>query len=285
MDLVAGAMGNLAPKLLQLLQDEYKLQKGLKAEVKSLAQELKSTHAALCKVAQVPPDQLDPQVRLWARDVREASYDMEDILDTFLVRVDDDHRSADADADKGKFERLQEKMGKLFSLSKLKARHDIASAIKDIRKQIQEVAERRDRCKVNEIVATPAESSTVDPRLEAMYKEVSQLVGIKEAMDELISMLSLQGGEEVSNKKLKTVSVLGIGGLGKTTIAKAVHDKLKSDFDCSAFVPVGRNPDLKKVFRDILIDLDKRKYSDANMLIWDERHLIGELRDFLSNKR
>ncbi|KAF8714055.1 hypothetical protein HU200_028050 [Digitaria exilis] len=135
MDLVAGAMGNLAPKLLQLLQDEYKLQKGLRDEVKSLAQELESTHVALCKVAQVPPDQLDPQVKLWARDVREASYDMEDVLDTFLVRVDgggDDH------TDKGKFERLREKMGMLFSLSKLKARHDIARAIKDIKKQIQE---------------------------------------------------------------------------------------------------------------------------------------------------
>ncbi|CAN6222407.1 unnamed protein product [Urochloa humidicola] len=58
MALVAGPLGNLAPKLLQLLQDEYKLQKGLRDEVKSLAQELESTHVALCKVAQVPPDQL-----------------------------------------------------------------------------------------------------------------------------------------------------------------------------------------------------------------------------------
>ncbi|KAF8714054.1 hypothetical protein HU200_028049 [Digitaria exilis] len=123
MDLVAGAMGNLATKLLQLLPDEYKLQKGLRDEVKSLVQELESTHVALCKVAQVPPDQLDPQVKLWARDVREASYDMEDVLDTFLGRVDgggDDH------TDKGKFERLREKMGMLFSLSKLKARRSRA---------------------------------------------------------------------------------------------------------------------------------------------------------------
>ncbi|CAL5076923.1 unnamed protein product [Urochloa decumbens] len=160
--LVAGAMGNLAPKLLQLLQDEYKLQKGLRVEVKSLAQELESTHVALCKVAQVPPDKLDPQVKLWARDVREASYDMEDILDTFLVHVDGhgrhhldnakfklilkkiDHQPANEEK-AGKFERLQEKMGKLFSLSKLKARHDIARAIEDIKKQVDEMTKRRER--------------------------------------------------------------------------------------------------------------------------------------------
>jgi hypothetical protein len=35
----------------------------------------------------LPPDQLDPQVRLLAHDLREATYDTVDILDTFLVRV------------------------------------------------------------------------------------------------------------------------------------------------------------------------------------------------------
>ena len=87
MDLVTGAMGSLAPKLLQLLQDEYKLHKGVKEEVIFLSKELESIHVFLRKVAEVPWDQLDEQVKIWAREVREASYDMEDVLDTFLVRV------------------------------------------------------------------------------------------------------------------------------------------------------------------------------------------------------
>ena len=57
-------MGNLVPKLLQLLQEEYKLPRGVKAQVKSLADELGAMHLALCKVADVPYDQLDPQVKL-----------------------------------------------------------------------------------------------------------------------------------------------------------------------------------------------------------------------------
>ena len=59
MDLVSGAMGSLAPKLIQLLQDEYQLEKHLRSEVKSLSEELESIYAFLHKVAQVPWYNLD----------------------------------------------------------------------------------------------------------------------------------------------------------------------------------------------------------------------------------
>ncbi|KAL6654697.1 hypothetical protein ACP70R_008162 [Stipagrostis hirtigluma subsp. patula] len=88
MELATGALGTLLPKLAQLLKDEYNLQRGVRKDIEFLSRELQSTHAALLVVGEVPPEQLTKLVRIWAKDVRELSYDMEDIVDDFLVRVE-----------------------------------------------------------------------------------------------------------------------------------------------------------------------------------------------------
>jgi len=268
MELVTGAMGSLLPKLGELLKEEYGLQKGVRKKIQSLSRELEAAHAVLRKIGDVPPEELDEQVRLWARDVREASYDMEDIVDTFLVRVDEP-------ADPHMLRRLRKKVGGLFKRSK--ARRNISCLIQEIYEKLDEVAARRGRFTVDSIVAKPAAATTIDPRILNLYKRATQLVGIEGPRDALISLLSLGDDVDVRDKEMKVVSVVGFGGLGKTTLAKAVYDHIKSPFERSAFVPVGRNPDVKKVLRDILIDLDKGKYANSDLMVLDEKQLMDEL--------
>ncbi|WVZ49803.1 hypothetical protein U9M48_001129 [Paspalum notatum var. saurae] len=282
MDIATGAIGSILPKLADLLELEYMRQTGVKDQIGSLTKELTAAKAFIQMFDQVPPDQLDEQVRIYTSEVREASYDMEDILDTFLVRVKGPDTTK---KDKKKLiERLQEKMATLFS--KTAARHHIAGAIADIMKRLQEAKERRGRYEVDSFISRPSPSSVVDPRLAFMYKHVTKLIGIEKSRAELASLLSSQLGNEMSDNKLKKiVSVVGVGGLGKTTLAKAVYEDLKGQFSCCAFVPVGRDPDLKKVLRDILIELNKHKYADTKYTVLDERQLIDELRVVLEGKR
>ncbi|RCV39329.1 hypothetical protein SETIT_8G214700v2 [Setaria italica] len=299
MDLVAGAVGNVIGKLCELLHEEYKLQKGLPEQIESLKHELESAQTALSKVGEVPPEQLDPQVRLWAREVREASYDMEDILDTCLIEVADPAEKKD-----GLLKRLHKNIADL--LKKSKARHTIAGAIKDMKKRLQAVDERRDRFSV--AVSQPALPTKPDPRLADMHKEAAQLIGIDNARAELIAMLqpdlknrkrkrkamllpashgnadSDVSGRSSNSRKMKIVSVVGVGGLGKTTLAKAVYDELGPRYDCGAFLSVGRKPDLAQVFKEIFLLLDKKEYK-AIRDVKNESLLIGELRKFLQNKR
>ncbi|XP_044973314.1 disease resistance protein RGA5-like [Hordeum vulgare subsp. vulgare] len=273
MNLVTGAMGSLLPKLGELLKEEYKLQKGVKKDVASLSNEMRSMHAALHKVAGVPLEQLDEQVRLWASDVKDLSYHMEDVVDRFLVRVEGFEVAPDSDG----LKLLVNKMATLFT--KGKTRRRIADAIKDIKEQMQDVTARRDRYRVDGLVVNVAATRTLDPRLSALYNKVTDLVGIDEPRDELIKRLT--------DEKTPTdvVSIAGFGGLGKTTLAKTVYDSLKSQFHCAAFVSLSQNPVITRVLKKMLHQLDQQKYAHINEASWDETQLIDELRMFLSNKR
>ncbi|VAH40363.1 unnamed protein product [Triticum turgidum subsp. durum] len=275
MDLATGAMGSLLPKLLQLLNDEYKLQKGVKEGVRSLEEEMRSMQAVLQVVGEVPRDQLDVQVKLWAGEVRELSFKMEDVVDKFLVHVDDGSEPA---AKSNKLKRLTKKMAGLFT--KGKDRHEIANAINDINNQVKVIAERRARYNLDNIVIRPA-AVTINPLLQALYTEMTELVGVDGKRDQLLMELLLNK-DDVSNKKLKIVSVVGFGGLGKTTLVKTVYDKIKGDFDCKAFVSVGRKADPKKVLMDILLDLD---VGGSQLTLLDETQLVRKLREYLERKR
>jgi ABC-type branched-subunit amino acid transport system ATPase component len=131
--------------------------------------------------------------------------------------------------------------------------------------------------------------SCCDPtgsRLSALNAKPSLLLGIEEQRDALVKMLSESG----SHNKKKIVSIVGFGGLGKTTLANAVYEKLKVDgrFRYTAFVPVGRKPDLKKILSDIIIQcLDKKRYSKEFQCLQalDEYQLIDELQEILKDKR
>uniref|UniRef100_A0ACD5YBQ3 Uncharacterized protein n=1 Tax=Avena sativa TaxID=4498 RepID=A0ACD5YBQ3_AVESA len=202
-------MGTLIPKLGKLLVDEYNLKDTVKKGIGDLKAELESMQVFLVKVSSVPLDQLDPQVKNWANEVRELSYAIEDRLDSFVTSVTED-----------KFKNWLKKARNKFT--KFKARHEIANDMEEFESQVRKIKERYDRYKINDIVANSATTS-VDPRLSALYNKVSDLVGTDAPIDELMKILSK--GAEASKKNLKIVSIVGFGGLGKTTLAKALYDK------------------------------------------------------------
>ncbi|XP_044327023.1 disease resistance protein Pik-2 isoform X2 [Triticum aestivum] len=287
-EVVTGAMGSLLPKLADLITEEYSLQRGVRGEIMFLKAEMESMQTALLKISQAPIDQPpDIQVKLWAKAVRDLSYDLEDSIDKFMVHIEthgqDNSRSFKGFIDKS-----------LSLLTKGKIRHKIGIDIKGIKTRIKEVSERRDRCRVDSVAIAKPTGPTIDTlRLSALYRKSTELVGTDQKSVEVVKML--MQGDEVSNRQLKVVSIVGLGGLGKTTLANAVYEKLKEKFNIqkknqqfdfsAAFVSVSLNPSMEKIFKNLLYQLDKQKYENINEATWGEAQLISEIRAFLRNRR
>ncbi|VAI52566.1 unnamed protein product [Triticum turgidum subsp. durum] len=200
MEFATGAMSSLLPKLGELLKEEYKLKESVKKGIEELEAELESMQAALVKVSSVPLDQLDRQVKIWANEVRELSYAIEDSLDSFVTRVEG------VEPTKTKIKHLLKTAR--GELTKFKARHEMANDIKNIESQVRKIKERRDKYKIDDVVGNLA-TTTVDPRLSSLYNKVSDLVGIDKAIDELVKVLS-DGVEmtdmEVGCRRIYTIS-------------------------------------------------------------------------------
>ncbi|CAL5035794.1 unnamed protein product [Urochloa decumbens] len=278
MELAMGAMGPLFPKLLQLLEDKYVAQRGLKREVESLSRELAMVHAALAEVSRAPPERLTEPDKLWARQIRELSYDMEDAVDAFILRVARLELAATADGAKEVLKRIAGKATKM--VKKIKERHQISEKIKDIKNLSKELSELRTRYTFSG--GAPAVNTGVDPRVINLYKNEGDLVGVEEARDELIWKLTCPE----DNKSLKIVSIVGSGGLGKTTLAKLAYDQLKAQsFDCWAFVSVGRNPNVTNTLREMLEKLDQKSSREVDMASWNGERFCEELYKFLQGKR
>nr|BBF89553.1 NB-ARC domain containing protein-like [Oryza glaberrima]BBF89558.1 NB-ARC domain containing protein-like [Oryza glaberrima] len=249
--LSTGLLDAVLRKLGEMLADEYELQTGAKDGIRYIREELESMQTALERVSRVPPDQLDEEVKRWARKMREMSYNIEDTIDSFMLHVGD----SDADDESGICACVR-------TISMLpwryKSQRDIAAEINRIKEEVDEVSKRRERYKVDSIFVAPA---SYDPRLLALYEDKEKLVGIDHSTDEIIKLLSMEG-EGASEQKLKLVSIVGPGGMGKTTLANAVYKKLEEQFDCTAFVSVSLQPDVKNILSGLLRQVTASKVKD-----------------------
>ncbi|CAL5008114.1 unnamed protein product [Urochloa decumbens] len=225
-------MRPLLSKLTKLLEEQWVKFKGIRKQIKFLRDELGAMSATLEMLADA--EHLNPEMRLWRDKLRELAYDLEDCIDAFMARVDNGH-----DGRTG-FKKYFRK------LKRLKARHEIANQIQELKASVVDASEMHKRYK-NEIPSNS--TSFVDPRLSALYVEIDDLVGIRCPMKHIIELLTKEN--KGSSPQLQVLSIVGCGGLGKTALANQVYKNVKGQFSCGAFVSVSRNPDVKKILRDI----------------------------------
>ncbi|XBI33058.1 hypothetical protein VPH35_056424 [Triticum aestivum] len=254
-----GVMNSLLRKLATLMGDEFAKLTNLRKEVKHIIDELGSMKGALESLADV--DELDIQTTRWRDEVREMSYDIEDIIDDFMCKIGEKKKKSGFVHDTIQRHKTS------------RARHQIAGQIEDIKKLVRETSERRKRYKLD---APKSHSVAIDQRVVALYENAAKLVGMEGPTKEIISCLN----DEEKDKKLKVVSIVGFGGLGKTTLANEVYHKLKGRFHCGAFVPVSQKPNIPKLLHSLLTQHGRgQSFHDCELNV-----LLDQLRENLKKR-
>uniref|UniRef100_A0A0D9WVA2 AAA+ ATPase domain-containing protein n=1 Tax=Leersia perrieri TaxID=77586 RepID=A0A0D9WVA2_9ORYZ len=270
-----GAIGSLVLKLGYLVSQEYKLLKKVGNDIFFMRNELASISAFLQDLETVE-EAAGAQVKEWVNQVRELSYDTEDCIDEFIYLVDhlgDHHDGGSRGITWRSFIR-----GIVDKIKILKARHDISDRIQELKARVKETSERRARYRLDEAAATSSlRPVSIDPRIPALYQNAANLVGIDKPKDELISWLMDAEG------KLKVISVVGLAGIGKTTLAMEVYCTLKASFQCRAFISVSQRPDLKNLLKDMLLQLYQKDAPEDQEL--DLLQMVTKIREYLLHKR
>ncbi|KAG2602995.1 disease resistance protein RGA5-like isoform X2 [Panicum virgatum] len=268
-----GVLGPILGKLTSLLADECVRLKGVRREIRSLRSELMSMHAAVQKYAMLQHP--DVQGKVWISLVRELAYDTEDVIDKFV------HHLGNGSHHHGGFKEYFRKIAR--QLKTLGSRHGIASQIDELKARVKEVKEQKSSYKLDDIAGSTCERSVVDPRLSALFVEEEHLVGIDGPRDDLVNWMVEDKGS--STKNLKVLSIVGFGGLGKTTLAKEVCSKIQGHFHCQAFVSISQKPNVKNIIKDVISQVPCKKEFKEDIDTWDEKKFIVKLRELLQDKR
>nr|CAB3463344.1 unnamed protein product [Digitaria exilis] len=99
-----------------------------------------------------------------------------------------------------------------------------ASEIQKLKARVAEQSQSRNRYKIEESTSKIT-AVEVDPRLPALFEESKRLVGIDVPREKITKLLMEEDDSDSGQRKV--VSIVGFGGLGKTTVAKQVYEEIK----------------------------------------------------------
>lgn len=260
MSVSMGVMNSLIDKLAILMDEEYVKFSNMSKELSFIRDELSSMNAFLEILAD--KEELDPLTKNWKNQVREMAYDIEDWIDEVMRHASQDGTAA------GLIWKIIQR------LSMLRTKNRISNEIRQIKARVMEVSHRHKRYKIG-VSTSASKYVSVDPRLHALYADEDGLEGMDGPRNELVELLLDEG------QRLRVVSVVGIGGLGKTTLANEVYKRIGDKFDCQASVSVSQRPDMTRILGNIFSQLGQEPPSQPS----EVQNLINDLRKHLQDKR
>ncbi|KAI9186122.1 hypothetical protein LWI28_013944 [Acer negundo] len=185
----------------------------------------------------------DPIVRKWLNDVTKIAYDVEDVIDKFILQVHQKIMSAGCFPSMSCCIKCREKVNL----------RDLGKDIEGLKKRINDLPRIRELYKLESSSNNgEGNSSNSLARLSQLRRTTSfsieeKVVGHEDGTTQLLAKLF------DPDRRRFVVSIYGMGGLGKTTLARKLYHHLhvKRKFDCHAWVCVSQDYNTNDLIRII----------------------------------
>ncbi|KAM6578968.1 hypothetical protein CsatB_030805 [Cannabis sativa] len=263
-------------RLGDLVISEAQFLGGVEAQVGNAQIKLQCMSAFL-KDADVWVRNGDERVRLLVVQIREKSLDLEDVIETYVLKVI-------LRRNEGLLKRCICIFRKGIDV------HKVGSEIERISSNIDTWTSQLEALGVQRSIHNAAEASSSNVQKQRQlrkaysYVEDNVIVGFDKDIQGLVALLT----EKEYPHKHKVISVYGMGGLGKTTLARKVyqHPQVRTHFDCYAWASISQQCNRREVLEGILFAFTsptKERREEIKIISDDE--IAKELYNFQKQKK
>ncbi|PIA45151.1 hypothetical protein AQUCO_01700591v1 [Aquilegia coerulea] len=244
-------LGLLLENLNSLIQSEFGLLHGVQEEAEKLSLTL-STVQAVIEDAETK-QHTDKAIAVWLRRLKDTAYDAEDVLDEWMTEVR-----------QSEFESSQV-TNSWFHFNQPVFRHKIAKKIKKVHADFDFIA--GEISKFDLKIRVVERVALLDPNREtsSLLVEPEQVYGRDEDQRKIVDMLI----SNASSRNISVLPILGVGGLGKTTLAQLVcnDERVSKCFGARMWVCVAEDFDVKRVTTLIIECLSACGAEGSSLLI------------------
>ncbi|KAJ4808401.1 Disease resistance protein (CC-NBS-LRR class) family [Rhynchospora pubera] len=214
----------------------------------------------------------DQSVRLWLKEIRELGHEAEYVLEEYMYEV----YRAQVEARKASEQNPIKGGHNLSDVYSVQIPYDMVDRIILIKSRFEEIENDRKALCLREEDAPRRKKVRHTRNPTSPLVEEKSLFGREEEKKKIIDSLLLEG------EGFSVLSVVGKGGIGKTTVAQLVYNdkRLKNSFDLSGWVCVSNDFSIERIIQDIIESFTKASCSIKNTSV-----LMEELGNRVRGKR